>query len=661
MVKIVPVSRNDEFNKLAVKVAQQFVWRSNYRKPAFDRMDYHMAMYQLEDLVQQSKPAGFAKFISNDPMTAVDTAQSILTRNDTFWDSDLLDIPGADVEEREKVSHIEAAMGGIVHDFDMLLTSRGEPRFWKQAAWYALLRGWVWSKFLVTEDSGRDDGVPFQGEFKDPRGALPLFDGGGLHSVLFGTEISLAQLLSDYPDNEELQRLAGDDEYDLDLSQRVYKIEWWDFRTYKMTGVLAAWPGDTGSYSFHLSWAQGSKFPMRGTWVQEPFLHGYDSVTSPIVGVPVNGLPMKTRPPIPQSIQASLAERASLHHFRLPTWHGVNGHVADQGRSILAAVEEAVPQFNEIVASVLHQYAKEAYDTLFIHTRTGDLPPLQFGAGAVNPLRLEERVDRMNANPVSSDAYRLLGILSEEKQRGILSNILQATTQFQGPAFLFAQVGEIALNALEPFKDGMQTFGTHFARSMMQQLAVAKVGTLDLVARARNRTYVSISFDPATALEDRQYLLVPRFEPALPDDLAIKAQTARLLLDPRNPVMSLETVLQRVFNHPDAAGEQDRIWANVANTDPLIVLMRIAKALRDEGLDELADEIEAQKFAMAFVRHMQQAQLTGGQLPGGQQTSAGAGLGPEAGGTGAPGMAQEGVPTEPAGVDNAPSQTGAQA
>ena len=398
--------------------------------------------------------------------------------------------------------------------------------------------------------------------------------------------------------------------------------------------------------------------PMMAAWIQEPFEHGYEEHNSPIIGVPVNGLPMKIKPSVPSTVATEMRRRANVLGAPAPSWQGPSGWVAEQGRGFLSSVEEHVPQFNEVMATVLHKFSIEAYGTHTVHTRSGTLPPILLGAGAINPLRLEERLERLDAPPINPDAYRILSLLSEEKQRGTLSNILQAASPTSGQSgFLAQQVADIARNTLGPFDMGLENFGARFSSAMMNQLRDAGISSLQLVSRNRGNQFMRIDFDPQTDLDDRKYKIVPRFEPALPADMALRAQTARLLLDPRNPVMSLETVLERVFRHPDAQGEMKRIWRGVANTDATIVLMQIAEALREDGQEEIAERIETQMFRSKFVEDLQFRQIhaqagVSGVLPGDRETTAGAGLGSEAGGTGAPGAAQEGLPTEPAGVTN---------
>ncbi len=654
-----PFSTPEE-NHLATQIGNQWLSRQMYWQPWHDRQDEWMAMYQLWDVLQQTKPTGMFRFISNDPQTGPNAAINILTRNHVFWDIDTLAVGDMDAEDRRTAQDVEYAMGGIIDDYDSLFLRRGEGMFWYTAAWQALLRGCIVFKGLVTEESGRDDGVPLMGEFIDPRLTYPLFDSQGLHSVIFAKRVSLASLLDDYPENEHIQRAIAPsgDEYDADLTSSGYKLEWWDFRRKAMTGVLAMWPGVQDNFSMVI----GNNSPMlfNGLWVQPPYEHGYNETNRPITITPVNQMPLNELPDVPSNMQAALSERAGLRNLRRPTWMGSQGWISNFGRSILSTIEEHSTQYNELVATILHKFGAQAYGNTVLKTRTGTLPPWEFGAGAVNALRLEESVQQLDVTPVNQDAWRLIALIQQEKERGVISNVLQASTPFGGDAsgFLAAQVTDIALNGLNPFKAGLEAFGTQVARSHLHQLRDSDVDIVELVSRNRGNTPIRIAFD-TSILEEREFRVEPRFEPALPADLALKAQTARLLLDPRNPIFSLEDVLERVFRHPDSQGVKDRIFKDIAERDPMIVLMRIAEALKEEGEDDLAERIMETQFRAKFIEDAQfrqaQAALGGGvpgQQPGGGQ---GSGLGPEAGGSTAP---QPPGPVSSGEQDNSFSQSG---
>jgi hypothetical protein len=144
-------------------------------------------------------------------------------------------------------------------------------------------------------------------------------------------------------------------------------------------------------------------------------------------------------------------------------------------------------------------------------------------------------------------------------------------------------------------------------------------------------------------LGKRKYRPFPVFSPSLPEDMMMKAQVARILLDPRRPVASLATVIDRVFQWEDPEGEENRIFADIANLDPVIVLERIAQALEEEGLPEVAERIRTQEFRATWQRDMQFRQMQAaagveGALPGpGPETGATTATG---GLTGRPGQGQ---------------------
>ena len=52
-----------------------------------------------------------------------------------------------DEEEREKIGRVELSLSGVVDDVDEMFLSRGEMSLWKQVAFDALMRGWIWGKF----------------------------------------------------------------------------------------------------------------------------------------------------------------------------------------------------------------------------------------------------------------------------------------------------------------------------------------------------------------------------------------------------------------------------------------------------------------------------------------------------------------------------------
>ena len=148
----------------------------------------------------------------------------------------------------------------------------------------------------------------------------------------------------------------------------------------------------------------------------------------------------------------------------------------------------------------------------------------------------------------------------------------------------------------------------------------------------KQNSFFDIEFDPQTDLvPGRKYKARPVFKPALPDDMTIRIQMARLALDPRRPVLSLVSVLENIMQWDDPDGEQDRMWEDLANQDPWIVLEQIAQSLEKSGEQELADRIRETQFRSKLIEDMQFRQISGA-MP--QPEGGGLQMGPEAGGAG---------------------------
>ncbi len=627
----------------------------NFWRPLHMRMDYWYSMYLLLDPIQQMKPLGVRRFISNEPHTAVDSAISILTRNDSFWRIEQMEDPTMQREERRTVGKIERTLQGLMLATDENFTRRGEPKLWKRVAQEALLRGWIWGKFHITNAALPYRPEPLIAEIYDARTVYPHFDQWGLEYVVIESNSSLGELATTYPDiwPEYL------DMSKFDPASPAVKIEYWSndrMGRPGITGVMAIIQASQdrqttlttlGSfYDNPLSDAIGT-----ARWIIEPYRHGYTPEQLPVVGVPVNGLGMKSKPFIHPLLASRLEERADLLAIQTQTWSGPGTWQADSGRSILASVEDQVPQYNEIVATIFHHFSLSAFGTHVFTTPTGEIPDVEFGIEAKIALRPEEKYQRVEMAPINSDAFRLMQILQQEKERGTLSSVLQAATSLQGinTGVLFQQVANAALNSLEPYHDGMETFGQLVGTSILAQLQVAAPALQPFIlnGRTRSHSYFSMEFDPKNDLDlHRKYKPIPVFKPALPDDLAIRIQAARLALDPRNPILSLRYVLENLIQVDDVQGEIDSRWEDLVNSDPIIALEQLADAAERAGEPQIAERLRQNEFRSKFAEEIQFRQLTGGAGPTGMgDQNASLVMPPEAGG-GSPSTARTGAGNE---------------
>ena len=622
------------------RISTLIAFGNEYWRPLFMRQDYWAGMYFMLDQVQQMKPYGYRRFISNEPRTAIDTAVSIMTRNESFWRIDLNQMEAENSAERSKIGKIERTLQGIVYDMDEMFSMRGEMPFWKQCAYQALLRGWVWAKAHVTTAALQYRESPLIAEVYDARMVLPHFDNFGLESVIIRQLTTLGDLASIYPERYEKE---ASDMKNFDPNRPAEKIEFWSNERGQRPGitgtlaVLAKTPAQSNYYTPpRLSESLGD-----AKWLIPAYRHGYDPQSLPIIGVPVNGVHIKIKPSMPSPLVHQMRQRSDVLGINTRFWQGPNTQVAESGRSILSAVEEQVPQFNELIATIFQHFSLGTYGTWLFKTPTGELPKFQPNIDARIPLRPEESIERIVPEPISADAFRLMDILRQEQQQGTLSAILRSSLPQGGSdvssGILCSQMTSAALNALEPYTSGLGMLGQRMGTSVLNQmqLAAKEIKAFTVSVPFQQHSFFSVEFDPQQDLESgRKYKARPVFRPALPDDMHIRINMARLALDPRRPILSLTTVLEDILQTEDPEAEKDRIWEDLANQDPVIVLEQIAQALERYNEPEMAARIRENQMKAKLIEDLQFRQLTGtvpGQQPGQQQEGAPPGAGPESG------------------------------
>lgn len=622
----------EQAEEMKTRISVLITYGDNYWRPLHVRMDYWASMYFLLDQVQQMKPLGYRRFISNEPRTAIDTAVSIMTRNPAFWRIDLNRMEAENADEREKIGNIERTLQGVVNDLDEMFSMRFDLPLWKQVAYQALLRGWIWGKFHVTTAALRYRESPIISEIYDSRMVYPHFDNFGLESVIMRQFTTLGDVASIYP---EVYQAELRDMRNFDPNQPVEKVEFWSNQRGDrpgITGVLAVLaPMPAGATAYTPPNMGGGLAGAR--WLVPAHKHGYDPQSLPVIGVPVNGVPIRYKPAIPDPVATQFAQRADLMGIQTRFWHGPNTWVAESGRSILASVEEQVPQYNELVATIFQHFSLGTYGTWIFKTPTGEMPKFTPNIEGRIPLRPEESVERIEPSPITADAFRLMEILRQEQQQGTLSAILRASMPFAGgdvaSGVLFQQMVSAALNALEPYMSGLQQFGQRMGTSLLNQfqLAGSALRPFTVSVPYKQNTFFDIEFDPKRDLETgRKYKARPIFRPALPDDMHIRIQMARLALDPRRPILSLMTVLETILQREDPQGEMDRIWEDLANQDPVLVLEQIAQALERFGEEEMAARMRESQMRARLLEDIQFRQATG-TMPGGRPGL----MGPEGG------------------------------
>ena len=646
-------------NRLKQLILQRHRDGVSYWRPLHARMDYWANLYLMLDPVQMSKPIGIARrFVSNEPRTGPDAALAILTRNAIGWKIEMINSEDENSEERRKIGRIERTLGGLVDDMDELFSMRLQGPMWKQIGFQALIRGMIWGKFHITLEALKYRRSPLVAEIYDSRLVYPSVDEWGLNNVVIAKPTNLGSLVATYP--EKYPNEAGGASFDTNTP--AVKLEFWSNDRGNRKGIMGCLAQVGTSASQGTGFIVGAGFSEGATkWVIEPMFHGYDPESLPVVGVAANGAHLQLKPSITSILEERLTERADIMAMNALNWHGPNTQVAEMGRSILSAIEEQVPQYNELIATIFQHFSIGTYGTWVFKTPTGEMPDFEPGIESKIAMTPQESIERIEPSPMTGDAYRLLGILQDERQRGVLSNVLMASTPFEGTGVLFQQITNSALNSLEPYQSAMIQFGKRAGTSILAQMQKSAEVLEPFELRVMdNRSAFRIEFDPKTDLDvNRHYTPVPAMKPALPDDITVRMTAARMALDPRRPMLSLVSVLEDILQRDDPSAEVDRIWEDMAMNDPVLLPEHMAMAFERMGEPEMAARMRETEFKAKLIEDLELRQLTG-NTGGSPQGNAGFPLADPGAGGGASNTATVGAPTAaiPSGFEAAEAVSG---
>ncbi len=600
-------------------------------KPRHNRMDYWMMMYLLYDSYQDNKPLGQRRFKSNSPMTIVDTCHRIISRFPIQWQIAIDQLERTDPDRESLYGDIERSLYGFMEDIDEDLLDRGETIARKHAAYQALLRGMIAVKVHMTTETDRDSGlvyVPY-----DSRFVLPSYDKNGLKDIICLTPMLAGDVAADYGDKVP-------DKFNPD--SRINKVEIWNR---VKTGVAYSNPD---SYSFG-----------KNSWLIPPTDHGFFGADGkmekdrlnklPFVIRDVNPLPIAEKPtgmtnfPMPlnsDSVPGTM--RRMLGNSSTQLWRNAKIPVAERGRSILASIENHVPQFNEAVASIWQSFSLDAFGIYFMQTRGGVVPSDvadALGSGGIIGMERGDTIQRFSPQPMNPAGMQFLDIIGQENEKGTIAGVLQAMGEFRS-GFLQARMEQAALNSIEPFIFGHNSWATGSGQLIIDQLRTfkgkgAKISlafSLD-VGSGGSKNFHRVEFDPAVLKDIPRPLVKGEAEPALPADMLERATIANTLVNGKRPLISRSTAQERILRIPDPARENERIWEDIAETDPVVIMEEIATALERRGKEDIAKifrDKESMMLAMQMMQQMQvqmmAGQLARGGMGGGGNTFGGEGI-----------------------------------
>ena len=628
----------------ARQLREEFDLRSAVQKGRMDMQDLWLLWYLLVDQRQSLQPANRSRYYSPRIQSIADTARRVLGTNPVRYRAVMPQLDRT-VDDSQSVRTLENVLHGLLYDVDRQLTSRGEMDARMQAAFHMLVRGQWAYKLHMTNAAKTSTGSPVHYQQLDPRQLLPAFDMMGQESVVGFDTVTIGQLYYQYP--EELKGLvnraknivtnSGVVDYTF-MHTPLLELEWSSREEHGLLLDVSGMPEDI-SEGLNISDTEHSS--ARYIWLKEPWTHGYDR--SLIQTGNVNGVPagLHSQESTVQYREHSALNKMPIHRggdsvgematsvLFMPNGNQValNAGTVDptgalMGRSIFSGISHMIPEFNELMSLLKDAVIQEIRGTWTLKTRTGELVNLSLGTGKINPLTLQDSLEKISPDIQTPDVLQVLQIMSQEISDASIDLRAILSADFEGSGHLRARMEQAALTALADYKLGMGQWATSIADSFVTQYRAAPDAFSDWKIRGRSPG-MATSFFVVDLNDEVNEALTGEAEPpvieasikvAMPVDMMARINMAKSAIDPNNPVMSLIQALDLIMEVDDSEGAYDSILEDIGNRNPTIQLAKIAAAFRRKGAPELADMIMGDQFRGAFMNDVQQGATS---TPGG--------------------------------------------
>lgn len=635
----------------AEELFNEFDLRSRAQAGRRWMQDLWFLIYNLIDTSQAGAPPSRPRYNTSQPMAIVDTGRRVLARNPLRY---RLIAPQQERLQLDGYQKLENVLHGVMYDIDRQLIARGEQRSRMQVAFHALVRGQWAYKFHLTKESGSVTGSPIHYRQLDPRLCLPSFDLHSNESTIYHDIVTLSQLLYTFPDKvkpivdqiEDHQHIFGNAgpgrtrDY---MYTPLVLIEWSSTEEHAVLVDLAGLP-DTESQA--LKFTHATNDGRRYLWLSEPQKHGFERSLIQVGNV--NGIPatiasteaavqfaqhsVLNRLPVHRNASNTVSEEAVSSTLWVPPSAGVSNQslggtiidpgLAMTGRSILAPVAHLFPEYNEMMALLKQAVIQEVRGTWVFKSRDGKMVSLSLGTGDINPMTLQETLEKVNANIEPPDSIAIMQLIQQDISQGSLDLRFLLANDFEGSGFARQRMEAASMTNLVDYQQGMEDWAVSVAESFIVQFRAGhgKLGSWKLSGRQPSdmTKFFVVDID-----DEVKKILVDGPEPpvieakakvALPIDMAARINMAKTAIDPNNPIMSLGMALDIIMEFDDTDAVYDEILRDIGERNPTIQLVQIAQKFHEAGAPELAEMIMQDDFRTGFANASQQAATS---TPGG--------------------------------------------
>ncbi len=643
-------SRQEKLLQAARQLREEYDLRMLIQRDRMWLQDLWFLTYNLIDTAQQNVPPNRSKHFTSRAASIVDTGRRVLARNPLRFHVITPQLSRSR-EEREPARVLENILHGALYDIDRQMARRGELNSRMTTAFHALVRGQWAFKLHLSKKAKTSTGSPIHYRALDPRLVLPTFDDEGVQSPLSYDLVTLSQLLSRYDEKirpvvtkamSKAPKKDGNTDYSF-LYVPLLMMEWSTREEHAVLLDLSNLP-DEIAQAFRIKEANGGfeHTSDRYVWLEEPYKHGF-GISLIQVGN-VNGIPAgfasqeaalmyAQQSPLsgmPVLRNADTNNKANVEFVNpglvLPNGDPYVGMSAGRpidpsgamiGRSIFATVVHHFPELNEVLSLYKDAVKNEVRGTWVFRSRDGKLVSLRLGDGSVNPITLQESLEKIDQNIQAPDVMQLLQLINEDISQGSLDLRFLLASDFEGSGFLRARMEDASLTSLVDYQDGMQAWGTAVADSFITQYRAAEGKFAKWKVHGREpgmRTkffVIDIDDNVKKAITSEEPPVIEaRVKIARPIDMAARINMAKTAIDPGNPVMGLITALDLIMEFDDSDSVWDEILEDIGQRNPTIQLAQIAAAFTRSGAPELAEMIMQDDFRSSFNNATQQTKTS---------------------------------------------------
>lgn len=489
--------------------------------------------FDLYTLEEYDADEGYNSYTSSAPRNFFDKVLDGLNRAELSIQIKLPD--DASETDREAAAKGELYLWGALNDIDRTMRNRGEPPLRQQVAFYACARGWISSRLVVhvLEDQTIFDCVAW-----DP---LHVFWERGPKQLLWGA----------YKRNATKAQIKA--EFDIDIK------EWLGLKDKKDADITDFWDEESNSIL------------VRQDFAKPPAPHGIGH--PPIFIGSVGSMP---------TIQSK--DYDSTMEYR--------------GDSIWAASRNLYEPLNKITSRNMDLYDRSVVGSIIHKSKKGDKSLKGDPYKTYQEIKVSSDDDEEITPLVLPEISQVAGVLNQIINTDIAQSSLPYPLSYGGTrqAMSGAALGILAegtRSVYNPRTELIEQFYTWLCEELLSQFKLKGQKPADLKGYKGDGEFFKVSVKPKDI--DENWFVSVDCSPKMPRDRETEIMMSLAATQQRSPqdvpLISKQTAREDIMELRDPDAEADKVLEEMGMSLPPIQVTQIAKALKERGRPDLAEDV----------------------------------------------------------------------